>query len=157
MNGWHWSATNVFEQAKQILEELIADEATNPELAPGCRISKVDKFTGDVHTNMRKGKCKLTYDLNIHFKWVSNPPEEEEAVDDHFSGVIKFAEVIDDEPDAEVTIKTGKTKDGANTQKKLVAGAGAEQCIKLMVAMLSMTQARGDKALEMQKAAQAEQ
>merc|ERR1712195_418393 len=99
VNGWHWSATNVFKQAKQILEELIADEATNPELAPGCRISKVDKFTGDVHTNMRKGKCKLTYDLNIHFKW-------------------------------------------------------AEQCIKLMVAMLSMTQARGDKALEIQKAAQ---
>ena len=95
MNGWHWSATNVFEQAKQILEELIADEATNPELAPGCRISKVDKFTGDVHTNMRKGKCKLTYDLNIHFKWVSNPPEEEEAVDDHFSGAYNSsAEIV---------------------------------------------------------------
>merc|ERR1711865_340630 len=151
VNGWHWSATNVLDQAKQILDDLIEDDSTNPELSPGCRITKVDKFVGDIHTNQRKGKCKLTYDLNIHFKWVSNPPEEEESVDDHFSGVIKFAEVIDDEPDAEVTIKAGKGKAGASAQVKSIKGIGAEQCVKLTVAMLSIAQNRGDQALEMSK------
>merc|ERR1719313_257775 len=86
VNGWHWSATSVFDEAEALLKSLIDDESSNPVMGDGCRITKVEKFSGEVHTNARKGKVRLTYDLEINFSWAANPAAEEEAADDHYSG-----------------------------------------------------------------------
>merc|ERR1712146_262819 len=145
VNGWHWSETNVFEPAKALLTDLLADEQINPALwADGTRLCKLEKFSGDIHTNVRKGKINLTYDLVVHFKWEADEPEGEL---DNFSGLIKFAEVIDDEPEAVVNIKSGKDREGANERVRLMKTAGAEQGRKLIMTMLDLCKKRATEAM----------
>eukprot|EP00656_Telonema_subtile_P043157 TRINITY_DN4955_c0_g1_i2.p1 TRINITY_DN4955_c0_g1~~TRINITY_DN4955_c0_g1_i2.p1 ORF type:complete len:151 (-),score=41.47 TRINITY_DN4955_c0_g1_i2:377-829(-) len=130
---------SVFDEAKALLEGLIESETTNPEMTHGCRIAKLDKFSGEIHTNARKGKIRLTYDLVINFKWVANPEEEGEEVDDLYSGTIKFSEVIDHEPEGAVALKTGKDKPSASAVNKVMKTEGEERCVELISAMLNIT------------------
>merc|ERR1711959_419743 len=134
VNGWHWSATSVFDEARGLLESMLEDEGVNPAIGDGCRITKVDKFTGEVHTNARKGKIRLTYDLVINFEWTANPDAEEEAVDDHYQGAVKFSEVIDHEPEASVTIKTGKDRPNQSAVVRTIKSEGVERCVALISA-----------------------
>eukprot|EP00658_Telonema_sp_P-2_P037141 TRINITY_DN2673_c0_g1_i7.p2 TRINITY_DN2673_c0_g1~~TRINITY_DN2673_c0_g1_i7.p2 ORF type:complete len:166 (+),score=64.52 TRINITY_DN2673_c0_g1_i7:141-638(+) len=144
----HWSATNVHEEAKSMLEAMIEDEETNPVFGDGCRIIKLDSFTGEIHTNARKGKCKLTYDFSVNFKWSANP-DGTLSEDDEFGGMVKFSEVFDHEPEGAVSVKTGKDKDGVAGVTRTIKQEGVERCVELIVLMLNSVTARHSKRLEM--------
>jgi len=50
--------------------------------------------------------------------------------------------VIDHEPDAQVSIKTGKDKAGQSAVVSTIKNEGAERCVSLISSMLSMTEQR---------------
>ena len=66
VNGWHWSAVKINEEAKALLEALITE--TRP--TTGYYLTALDEFNGDVTVETMKGdKCKVRYDLLLKFSW----------------------------------------------------------------------------------------
>ena len=69
VNGWHWSEKNLTEWAKERLTELLSDIVVLDDSTGSCKVSKVEKMTGDVTVQARKQKKFPLYELEITLNW----------------------------------------------------------------------------------------
>jgi activator of HSP90 ATPase len=67
-NNWHWVERNCFPWAKKYLEKNLL--LSTSENGVAVSIDGVEMVKGDVDLNIRKGKLKYVYDLNLELKWI---------------------------------------------------------------------------------------
>merc|ERR1712167_204083 len=118
-DGSSRTGKNVTEIAESRLTEMLPGFSEALEAA-GCRLTKVQKFSGFVNLTNRKGKLNCQYCLDVELKWkreVTNNADGEVA--DTATGVVKLDEVVDDDPDVEVEVDKKSKGSGAAPDKAL--------------------------------------
>ena len=68
-NGWHWSEVNLTAWSKERLTELLTAVVVFEDSTGVCKITAMDKCTGDVTVQSRKQKKFPLYELEIVLKW----------------------------------------------------------------------------------------
>ena len=71
-NGWHWSEVNLTAWSKERLTELLTAVVVFEDSTGVCKITAMDKCTGDVTVQSRKQKKFPLYELEIVLKWSSS-------------------------------------------------------------------------------------
>merc|ERR1719197_705122 len=64
-NGWHWSEKNLTEWSKERLGELLGDIVVFEDSTGSCKVTELEKMTGDVTVQSRKQKKFPLYELEI--------------------------------------------------------------------------------------------
>lgn len=70
-NNWHWSEISLTDWAKERLtERLVGIMAMEEGSSQGfCKVTELDKCTGDVTVQSRKQKKFPLYELELKLKW----------------------------------------------------------------------------------------
>ena len=68
-NGWHWSEKNLTEWSKERLGELLGDIVVFEDSTGSCKVTELEKMTGDVTVQSRKQKKFPLYELELTLKW----------------------------------------------------------------------------------------
>lgn len=106
-NGWHWSETNLTEWSKERLTELLVgivglDEGSS---SGWCKVTKMEKCSGDVTVQSRKQKKFPLYELEIKLKWEGQIWDAEGKLKAEAAGHIKIPDLSEETyDDLEMTI-----------------------------------------------------
>lgn len=68
VNNWHWTEKNAGPWSKDRLKELLVGFDFS-ENAMVCKITEIDKITGEASANNRKGKLIFFYEWDILLNW----------------------------------------------------------------------------------------
>ena len=67
-NGWHWSEVNLNDWSKERLKELLCVAIVDDSKGT-CKVTEMEKCSGDVTVQSRKQKKFPLYELEIVLKW----------------------------------------------------------------------------------------
>ena len=67
-NGWHWSEVNLNDWSKERLKELLCVAIVENSTGV-CKVTEMEKCSGDVTVQSRKQKKFPLYELEIVLKW----------------------------------------------------------------------------------------
>merc|ERR1711939_165285 len=110
VNAWHWTEKDVTKMAEQRLGEMCKSALSERYPDGQLRFESVSKFSGFVNVCNRKGKMKVTFDLQITLKWKKQLKSEDGEVLASSSGTTVMEEIIDDEPECELKVDKKKVK-----------------------------------------------
>merc|ERR1711977_221879 len=110
VNAWHWTEKDVTKMAEQRLGEMCKSAHSERYPDGQLRFESVSKFSGFVNVCNRKGKMKVTFDLQITLKWKKQLKSEDGEVLASSSGTTVMEEIIDDEPECELKVDKKKVK-----------------------------------------------
>jgi len=124
-NNWHWSETNLTAWSKERLAELLVGISALEEPAGTCKITKLDKMSGDVTVQSRKQKKFPLYELELKLKWEGQLFDDKGKVTAEAAGHIKIPDlseetyddlemsvVCDEESKAKLPLKEAMRKQG---------------------------------------------
>ena len=106
-NNWHWSETNLTQWSKeQLTEGLVGIVAMEEGSAKGwCKITALDKMSGDVTVQSRKQKKFPLYELEIKLKWEGQLWDDSGKVVTEAKGHIKIPDLSEETyDDLEMTV-----------------------------------------------------
>lgn len=89
-NNWHWSEISLTDWSKERLTELLVGVAGLEDSNKGfCKITSLDKCTGDVTVQMRKQKKFPLYELEMVLKWEGQLWDETVSIVSNFSTILR--------------------------------------------------------------------
>ena len=136
-NNWHWSEKNLTGWSKEQLESLLVG-ALGLDEAGGkgwCKVTALEKMTGDVTVQSRKQKKFPLYELEITLKWKGELWDADGKMLTEASGKVKIPDLSEETyDDLEMSVTCDDEADAAKRPlKEAMRTAGAkrirEQCI----------------------------
>jgi len=125
-NGWHWSEKNLTEWAKERLTELLSGIVVLDDSTGSCKVSELEKITGDVTVQARKQKKFPLYELEITLKWEGQLFDAEGNTKVEAKGKVKIPDLSEETfDDLEMAVTLEEESDAKRALKEAVRLKGA--------------------------------
>lgn len=156
-NNWHWSEKSLTAWSKERLTELLTGVVAldEGEAKGWCKVTEIDKFSGDVTVQSRKQKKFPLYELEITLKWEGQLWDEAGKVKVDAKGKIKIPDLSEETyDDLEMTVACDDESAAKRPLKEAMRLKGAKrirEACALWVAEVKKNVYNGDEAAMVSK------
>lgn len=125
-NGWHWSEKNLTDWSKERLGELLCDIVVLDDSTGSCKVTELEKITGDVTVQSRKQKKFPLYELELTLKWEGQLFDAEGKTKVEAKGKVKIPDLSEETyDDLEMTVSLEEESSEKRALKEAVRLKGA--------------------------------
>jgi len=139
VNNWHWSEKNLTPWSKeQLTERLVGIVAMEEGSSKGwCKITELEKLSGEVTVQSRKQKKFPLYELEITLKWEGQLWDDAGKVVTEAKGKIKIPDLSEETyDDLEMTVTCEEESNAKGPLKEAMRKAGCkrvrEECMSFV-------------------------
>jgi len=123
-NGWHWSEVNLNDWSKERLKELLCVAIVDDSKGT-CKVTEMEKCSGDVTVQSRKQKKFPLYELEIVLKWEGQLLDAEGGTKLEAKGKVKIPDLSEETyDDLEMTVTVEDETDAKRPLKEMVRKQG---------------------------------
>jgi len=124
-NGWHWSEKNLTEWSKERLTDLLSAIVVFDDSTGNCKITALEKCSGDVTVQSRKQKKFPLYELELTLKWEGQLWDAEGKTKCEAKGKVKIPDLSEETyDDLEMTVTLEEESNDKRALKEAVRVKG---------------------------------